>query len=97
MTPTQIVVVVVIAIVAIAVAILFILQNRSKTLRAQFGPQYDRTVKWLTWILHPRNLVSRRLQRLDTISRNHNSYLFDRLARSQVCLAQGNPHLKFGK
>jgi hypothetical protein len=44
MTPTQIVVAVVIAIVLIAAAILLILQNRSKKLRAQFGPQYDRTV-----------------------------------------------------
>lgn len=44
MTPTQIVVVVVIAIVLIAAAILLILQNRSKRLRAQFGPQYDRTI-----------------------------------------------------
>src|ERR1700722_849886 len=44
MTPTQILVVVVIATVLIAAAILFVLQNRSKKLRAQFGPQYDRTV-----------------------------------------------------
>jgi hypothetical protein len=43
MTPTQIVVVVGIAIVLIA-ATLLILRNRSKKLRAQFGPQYDRTV-----------------------------------------------------
>ena|ERR1700722_619350 len=44
MTPTQILVVVVIATVLIAAAILLILQNRSKKLRAQFGPQYDRTI-----------------------------------------------------
>jgi hypothetical protein len=45
MDPTQIVVVVVITIVLIAAVILLILQNRSKKLRAQFGPQYDRTVE----------------------------------------------------
>lgn len=44
MTPTQILVVVVIATVLIAAAILLILQNRSKKLRARFGPQYDRTI-----------------------------------------------------
>src|ERR1700678_1599560 len=44
MTPIQIVAVVIIMIVVVAVAVALILQNRSKKLRAQFGPQYDRTV-----------------------------------------------------
>jgi hypothetical protein len=44
MTSTQIAVLVVVVIAVIAVAAFVILQNRTKKLRARFGPEYDRAV-----------------------------------------------------
>jgi hypothetical protein len=44
MTPTQIAVLVVGVIAVIALAAVLILQNRTKKLRARFGPEYDRAV-----------------------------------------------------
>lgn len=44
MTSAQIAVMVVIAIAVIAAAVVIVLRNRTKKLRAQFGPEYDRTV-----------------------------------------------------
>jgi|HubBroStandDraft_4_1064222.scaffolds.fasta_scaffold47900_2 hypothetical protein len=44
MTPTQIAVLVVVVIAVVAVAAVRILQNRTKKLRARFGPEYDRAV-----------------------------------------------------
>jgi hypothetical protein len=44
MTSTQIAVLVVVVIAVIAVVVVLILQNRTKKLRARFGPEYDRAV-----------------------------------------------------
>jgi len=44
MTPSQIAVTIIVLVVLIAVAIAFVLRSRTKRLRAQFGPEYDRTV-----------------------------------------------------
>lgn len=44
MTSTQIAVLVVIVIAVVAVAAVLLLQNRTKKLRARFGPEYDRAV-----------------------------------------------------
>src|ERR1700748_2815861 len=44
MTSTQIALLVIVVIAAVAVAAVLILQNRTKQLRARFGPEYDRAV-----------------------------------------------------
>jgi hypothetical protein len=44
MTSTQIAMLVVVVIAVIAVAAFLVLQNRTKKLRARFGPEYDRAV-----------------------------------------------------
>jgi hypothetical protein len=44
MTSTQIALLVIVVIAVVAIAALLILQNRTKKLRARFGPEYDRTV-----------------------------------------------------
>jgi len=44
MTSTQIALLVIVVIAVVAVAALLILQNRTKKLRARFGPEYDRAV-----------------------------------------------------
>jgi hypothetical protein len=44
MTPTQVAVLVVIVIALVGAALVLFLRNRSKRLRAQFGPEYDRAV-----------------------------------------------------
>lgn len=44
MTSTQLALLVIVVIAVIAVAALLFLQNRTKKLRARFGPEYDRTV-----------------------------------------------------
>src|ERR1700757_1444315 len=44
MTSTQIALLVIVVIAVVAVAAVIILQNRTKKLRARFGPEYDRAV-----------------------------------------------------
>ena len=44
MTSTQIAVLIVVVIAVVAVAAVLILQNRTKKLRARFGPEYDRAL-----------------------------------------------------
>src|ERR1700721_4159361 len=44
MTSTQIALLVIFVIAVVAVAALLVLQNRTKKLRARFGPEYDRAV-----------------------------------------------------
>ena len=44
MTPTQIAVLIAVVIAVVALVAVFILQQRTKKLRAKFGPEYDRTV-----------------------------------------------------
>jgi hypothetical protein len=44
MTSTQIALLVIVVIAVVAVAAVLILQNRTKKLRARFGPEYDRAV-----------------------------------------------------
>src|ERR1700740_278718 len=44
MTSTQIAVLVIVVIAVVAVAAVLFLQNRTKKLRARFGPEYDRAV-----------------------------------------------------
>ena len=44
MTSTQIALLVIVVIAVVAVAALVIMQNRTKKLRARFGPEYDRAV-----------------------------------------------------
>src|ERR1700721_4246236 len=44
MTSTQIALLVIVVIAVVAVAALLFLQNRTKKLRARFGPEYDRAV-----------------------------------------------------
>src|SRR6201984_3922775 len=44
MTSTQIALLVIVVIAVVAVAALLVLQNRTKKLRARFGPEYDRAV-----------------------------------------------------
>ncbi len=44
MTPIQLAVIVIVVIAVIGLVLLLILQKRTKTLRARFGPEYDRAV-----------------------------------------------------
>ncbi len=44
MTSTQIALLVIVVIAVVAMAAALILQNRTKKLRARFGPEYDRAV-----------------------------------------------------
>lgn len=45
MTPTQIAAITIIVIAIIAVAIVLVLRNRTRKLRGQFGPEYNRAVR----------------------------------------------------